>query len=114
MNNINYNGRIFRSWENSGNGEVNRETLFHYFQDGNLVWANYAGGGIIAGHLIATMGDDGVLDMRYHHVNEKNEIMTGICTSTPEILESGKLRMHEEWVWTSGDGSSGRSILQEV
>lgn len=41
-------------------------------------------------------------------------LLTGVCTSTPEILESGKMRIHEEWVWTSGDRSRGRSILEEV
>jgi hypothetical protein len=51
--------------------------------------------------------------MRYHQVNDKDELMTGICTSKPEILENGKIRLHENWEWTSGDQSKGSSIIEE-
>ena len=57
---------------------------------------------------------DGNIDMRYHQVNEKGELMTGICKSTPEILESGKIRLHESWKWTSGDFSEGKSVIEEI
>ena len=40
--------------------------------------------------------------------------MTGICTSTPEICEDGKLRLMENWQWTSGDKSKGQSIIEEI
>ena len=52
--------------------------------------------------------------MRYHHVNTKGELMTGICESTPEVLSNGKIRLHEEWKWTSGDCSYGKSIVEEI
>jgi hypothetical protein len=39
--------------------------------------------------------------------------MTGICHSKPEILSNGKIRLYEEWKWTSGDKSGGKSILEE-
>ena len=51
--------------------------------------------------------------MRYHQVNDKDELMTGICTSKPEILENGKIRLHENWEWTSGDQSKGSYIIEE-
>lgn len=46
-------------------------------------------------------------------VNTKNELMTGICFSKPEITANGKVRLHESWKWTSGDQSNGTSILEE-
>ncbi|WP_313187142.1 hypothetical protein [Sphingobacterium siyangense] len=52
--------------------------------------------------------------MRYHHINTAGEIMTGLCRSTPEILKDGRIRLHEEWKWTSGDQSSGKSIIEEI
>ncbi len=52
--------------------------------------------------------------MRYHQVNTKGELMTGICFSSPEIMDNGKIRLYEKWEWTAGDKSSGVSILQEV
>jgi hypothetical protein len=51
--------------------------------------------------------------MRYHQVNDKDELMTGICKSIPEILENGKIRLHENWEWTSDDKSKGTSIIEE-
>jgi hypothetical protein len=56
---------------------------------------------------------EGNIEMRYHQVNDQDELMTGICTSIPEILENGKIRLHENWEWTSGDKSKGKSIIEE-
>lgn len=33
---------------------------------------------------------------------------------TPEILPDGRIRLHERWQWTNGDGSSGTSIVEEL
>jgi hypothetical protein len=52
--------------------------------------------------------------MRYHQVNEQGELMTGTCRSKPEILPDGRIRLHETWRWTSGDGSEGSSIIEEI
>lgn len=114
MTEINYNNRRFASVENTPNGEVSGDTIFDYHQDGQIVWATYQGGSIVKGHLIATMNAEGVLDMRYHHINQQNEMMTGRCQSTPEVLPDGRLRLHEVWQWTSGDMSSGTSIIEEI
>jgi hypothetical protein len=29
-------------------------------------------------------------------------------------MKNGKIRLHEKWQWTSGDGSKGESILEEI
>lgn len=111
---IDYDGRRFRSVSNSPTGEVGAETVFAYHQKGDVVWATYEGGAIRFGTLIAKVDGDGVLDMRYHHVNAAGELMTGVCSSTPEVLPDGRVRLHEQWRWTSGDGSSGESVIEEV
>lgn len=108
-----YDNKRFRSVINTDNGEVGAETVFYYRQDGNIVWADYAGGSIVKGFLLATVQPDGSLDMRYQHVNQTGDLMTGRCHSTPELLADGRLRLHERWQWTSGDLSSGESIVEE-
>ena len=112
--NINYDGRTVKPVTNSETGEVGDGTLFHYHQTGDIVWAEYSGGDIRYGTLIAKVLGDGSLDMRYQHVNAKDELMTGICRSVPEVLSDGRLRLHEKWQWTSGDSSSGESVVEEV
>ncbi len=110
---INYNNKIFRPISNTENGETSNETVFQYKQVGDILTSEYSGGKIIKGHLIGLVDENGNIDMRYHQVNDKGELMTGICKSTPELLANGKIRLHEEWEWTSGDKSKGTSIIEE-
>jgi len=111
---INYNDKKFRPVSNTENGETSSETIFHYKQTGNILTSEYSGGQIVTGHLIGKVDSQGNIDMRYHQINQKGEIMTGKCKSTPEILENGKIRLHESWEWTSGDYSSGNSVIEEI
>lgn len=112
--NINYNNKLFRSVINTKNGEVNNQTIFKYSQKDDVVWADYSGGGIEKGYLIAKVDDENNLDMRYQHINANGELMTGKCFSQPKILEDGRIQLHEKWEWTSGDFSKGESIVEEV
>lgn len=111
---MNYNNKYFRPISNTENGETCNETVFKYQQHGNILVSEYSGGKIKYGHLIGLVDANGNIDMRYHQVNNKGEIMTGICQSKPEILENGKVRLHENWKWTSGDLTEGNSIIEEI
>jgi hypothetical protein len=111
---INYDNRAFKSVSNSESGEVSGATTFHYHQKDNLVWAEYAGGEIVFGSLIAKVLADDSLEMRYQHLNRRGELMTGKCFSKPEILDDGRIRLYEKWHWTSGDFSTGESVVEEV
>jgi hypothetical protein len=114
MSKINYDNRAFKSVSNSESGEVSSETIFHYHQKGNLVWAEYAGGEIVFGNLIAKIINGDSLEMRYQHLNKQGELMTGKCFSKPEILPDGRIRLYEKWQWTCGDFSNGESVVEEV
>lgn len=111
---MNYHNKKFRPISSTSNSETSEGTLFHYQQNGKILSATYTGGAILHGHLIGIVDADGRIDMRYHQVNSNGELMTGTCVSLPEVLPSGKIRLHESWTWTSGDQSSGTSILEEV
>lgn len=111
---MNYNQKRFRPVSNSANAETSGETEFLYEQHGNLLTSTYHGGQIRSGHLIGLVDENGIIEMRYHQVNLKGELMTGVCHSTPEKMPNGKIRLHEKWQWTSGDKSQGESILEEI
>ncbi len=111
---INYHNKKFRPVVNSENGEVDAQTIFHYQQEENVLSCSYSGNSIKKGNLIGLVANNGEIDMRYHQININNELMTGYCKSTPQILDSGKIRLHEHWQWTSGDLSKGESILEEI
>ena len=111
---MNYNDKIFRPISNTENGETSSETIFHYKQIDHILTSEYSGGKIKLGHLIGLVDKDGNIEMRYHQINEREELMTGTCKSKPEILENGKIRLHESWEWASGDKSKGQSIIEEI
>lgn len=111
---IDYNNKTFIAVANSDNGETSADTVFNYKQEGSMLTAHYKGGKIIYGHLIGLVNEAGIIDMHYHQINSEGKLMTGVCISKPEILANGKIRLHEEWQWTSGDLSSGQSVVEEV
>ena len=111
---MNYNNKKFRPVQNSSNGETSEATIFEYQQNGTILTSEYQGGQIVKGHLIGLVDHEGTIDMRYHQINRKGELMTGFCTSKPELLKNGKIRLHETWQWTSGDQSHGTSVLEEL
>jgi hypothetical protein len=114
MNRINYDNKIFGSIANSETGEVGAETVFQFHQSGDLVWAEYEGGEIVFGNLLAKADEDDILDMRYQHLNRQGKLMTGVCRSTPEVLSDGRIRLFEKWRWTSGDFSEGESVIEQI
>lgn len=111
---MDYNNKKFRPVQNSENGETTGETIFEYKQLDNILTSEYRGGQIVKGHLIGLVDPDGNIEMRYHQINKKGNLMTGICFSRPELTATGKIRLYENWQWTSGDKSSGTSILEEI
>jgi len=111
---INYHNRKFRPIHNDNEGDVDPTSIFHYSQDGNIITGTYSGKHIRHGHLIALVDDEGTIRMRYHHVDDKGDLKTGRCISKPEVLPSGKIKLHEQWQWTCGDEASGTSILIEI
>lgn len=111
---MNYHNKKFKLFSSSENGETSEETIFHYKQEENILTSEYSGGLIVKGHLIGVVDAHGAIKMRYHQINTKGELMTGICTSTPEVMANGKIKLFEKWQWTSGDKSKGESVLIEL
>lgn len=110
---INYDGRIFVPQSNTENGEVGGKTTFCYFQEKDLLWAEYSGGDVLKGHMIGIVGENGELDFHYQHLNKDRQIRIGKCHSVPEIMENGKIALQEKWQWLNGDLSSGESVVVE-
>ena len=110
---ISYNGKIFVPNSNSENGEVDEETIFHYYQEHDLFWAEYSGGDVLKGHMIGTVNEKDELDFHYQHLNKDGQVRIGKCHSVPAILENGKIELQEKWQWLNGDLSGGESVVVE-
>ena len=64
---ISLEGRVFSGVENSATGEVGQSTTFTYHQDGEVIWAEYAGGAVVRGYLVGTRQAE-KLNFRYAHL----------------------------------------------
>lgn len=111
---IDYNGRIFTTSENSSSGEVDCYTIFRYRQEGSTVWAEYSGGAVRKGFLLGKTDTSGKLEFSYLHINANNETRTGICTSVPVFLSDGRIELIEKWQWTNGGMEKGESRITEI
>ena len=60
------------------------ETLFHYKQKCEIVWAEYSGGSIVKGFLIARILENNALDLPYEHINIAGELMKVFVIEFPK------------------------------
>lgn len=106
-------GLRFRDVSPEHQGDVGDDTHFEYREDPDgIVHAQYRGGAIRLGYLVGTrVGDH--LDFRYTHVTSTGETASGRCRSRINVLDDGRVRMHESWEWTSQPGA-GTSVIEEV
>jgi len=109
---ISLDGRTLVGVENSGSGEVSGDTVFEFEQDGDRLYASYAGGDVVDGHLVGTF-DGEQWDIRYAQINSADETATGHSVGTVALLDDGRVRVEDEWEWESREGS-GRSVLEEI
>lgn len=108
MKPINFNNKRFSLIDNSENGKVDTDTIFEYSQDGNLVTANYYGGTVIYGKIIAVLIDD-QLDMRYQCLTTDNELKAGKAIAKISHLSNGKLKLSLKWEWLDDGDKKGVS-----
>ncbi|MGB6230200.1 MAG: hypothetical protein WBF53_08745 [Litorimonas sp.] len=114
---IHYGDRLFRAVSTEGDGDVGGDTLFRYDQRDSMLMGTYSGGDVEWGSLVGEVHADGSLTFLYHHRSKDGRLRSGRCESVPEILETGRIRLHERWRWHSHDGAPGRhgrSVIEEV
>ena len=104
-------GRTFRATATEG-GDVGSETEFAFHEDDGLVWARYAGGSVRLGFLVG-LREGEELFIRYAQVTADGGTATGHSEDRVEVLDDGRVRLHESWAWDSREGS-GTSVLEEV
>ncbi|HEX8347097.1 MAG TPA: cupin domain-containing protein [Actinoplanes sp.] len=109
---IDYDGRIFRSAATETADTGGAGPIGHYHQRGDEVWAEFSGGRVVRGGLAGRCDADGVLTLAYHQLLDDGEVVAGLCTSRPELLADGRVRLHEQW--RRFDGSAGVSVIEET
>ena len=113
MDRYNFNNKTFLLVDNSKEGTVNHDTVFKYKQEGNLVTADYHGGTIVYGKIIALLEGD-QLHMRYQCLTIGNELKSGKAIASISTSEEGKLKLSLEWEWLEGTNEKGTSEYLEM
>ncbi|GAA2659757.1 MULTISPECIES: hypothetical protein [Actinosynnema] len=108
---IDYDGRRF-SPVADGAPEESRVAVYH--QDGDLFWGEFLGGRARRGTLTGTVLPDGRLDFAYCMVLEDNRVVSGHCTSTPQVLADGRVRLNEVWERFGAHADRGTSVIEEI
>lgn len=110
---INFDNKIFSLVQNSDKGQVDSETIFEYKQDGDLVTADYFGGAIKYGKIIAQLEGD-KLNMLYQCLTTSNELKAGKATAKITFTDNGKLKLSLDWEWLSNKDEKGHSVYVEI
>lgn len=105
-------GLVFVPVADQAPGQVGRQTRFEYHEEGERIWAEYAGGDVARGYLVGTRAGD-TLDFRYVQLRSDATTASGHCTSLVTELPDGRLRLEETWSWESHPGS-GTSVVEQL
>jgi hypothetical protein len=110
---FNFNNKRFALLENSENGQVSLETIFEYQQDNNLVTADYYGGSIKYGKIIADLQDD-ELYMLYQCLTTDKQLKAGKAKAKISLTKSGKIKLSLNWEWLTNGNEKGNSEYLEI
>ena len=116
MTPLDLHNRMFVGVVNYDDGDANQNTVFRYYQDGDLVWGSYEGGRVRHGQILARVTPEGTLDMVWQYLNLDDQLVAGTCQSTPVLLLDGRYRLNEKWMITLGPsaGLAGESAIEEI
>ncbi|WP_411029130.1 hypothetical protein [Spongiimicrobium sp. 3-5] len=108
MKAINFKGKTFSLLDNSKNGTASEHTVFKYDQEGDLVTADYFGGSVRYGKIIAKL-EDNTLQMLYQCITVENELKAGKASAKISVVENNKLLLKLNWAWLNGKKEKGTS-----
>ena len=104
--------KTFTLLENSENGAASNQTIFKYQQDGNLVTADYFGGSIRYGKIIAQLKTN-QLHMLYQCLTIDDELKAGKAIADISLDKNGKIMLKLHWEWLNKKEIKGTSFYIE-
>ena len=114
MPTINFHNKKFGLLHNSKEGIASDETIFYYQQDGDLVTADYKGGSIKCGKIIARQLPNNDLEMLYQCITLESELRAGKAYAKTTLNANGKIQLNLDWSWISGGDGAGTSTYVEL
>ncbi len=112
MDKIDFNNKTFSLVDNSEEGKASSDTIFNYHQEGNLVTADYYGGEIRYGKIIAQLRNE-KLHMLYQCLTLDDELKAGKAIAEISFDQNHKMRLRLNWEWLENIPEKGTSEYLE-
>lgn len=96
----------------SENGVVDHNTIFHFRQKQDMIYAQYSGGQIAQGYLVGNLIGTSI-SFTYCQ-RQVDGVLDYGASKAILSYENGRLRITEKFEWASRPGKSGINILEEV
>lgn len=93
-------------------GVVNKDTIFLFHQETDVVVAEYQGGGVVKGFLVGKLNGEN-LQFRYCQIDDGNKLDSGVSTCKLSRLSDGRIRLVEKFKWESRD-EVGENVFEEL
>lgn len=112
MDDFDLDGLRMNATTTAENGVIGVDTIFRFAQAGGVATASYAGGGILAGHLIGLVRG-AMLEFRYVQLERGNVLSGGHSRCQLERAPDGRVRILEHFEWASREGT-GTNVIEEL
>ena len=86
--------------------------MFEFTQNGQVVAARYAGGGIRRGYLVGRR-DGAAIEFRYAQVDDAGHVDGGRSTAELTLLDDGRYQLTEYFQWDTRPGR-GTNVFEEA
>jgi GNAT superfamily N-acetyltransferase len=109
----NFHKKQFKVVVNDGvDVEVTTETIFHFYQNEALIYAEYKGGKVKYGEIFGFIENDTVR-FYYSQTNLEGGKNQGSSKDEIKILPNKKLQLLDKWEWKN-KGGQGLCIMEEI
>jgi GNAT superfamily N-acetyltransferase len=111
--NYNFHKKQFNVIMNEGiNAEVTTDTIFNFYQNEELIYAEYIGGKVKYGELFGLIKKD-TIQFYYSQVNYEGGKNKGSSKDEIKVLDNNKIQLIDRWEWKNKDGK-GLCIMEEI
>lgn len=106
------NGLVMNVSSTAEQGVVGADTLLRFRQNGERVFARYAGGDVVRGCLAGRVSGS-ELTFRYAQIETSGEIHAGHSVCDIRSRPDGRTRIIEHFTWSTRSGS-GVNVFDEI
>lgn len=99
--------------QTASNGVVNKDTVFRFKQEGDIVTSEYVGGRVIAGFLVGKIKNEELI-FSYCQLQDDGTLDNGVSSCELGKSADGKIRLLEHFEWKSRPGEKGTNIFEEI